>query len=64
MGSPISSIMAEIFLKQLEQIHYPELIKNRHIRKHIRRYVDDIIIMYDSPTYSHCATLTSYFVMV
>jgi hypothetical protein len=48
MGSPISSMLAEIFLQHLQEAHYPNFIKNRHI-KYINQYVDDIFIIYDSP---------------
>jgi hypothetical protein len=47
MGSPISSILAEIFLKNLEMKFYPDLIRRRHIQ-FIARYVDDALIIYDS----------------
>jgi hypothetical protein len=47
MGSPISSLLAEIFLQYLEEAHYPNLIKNKYI-KYISCYVDDIFIIYDS----------------
>jgi hypothetical protein len=46
MGSPISSILAEIFLQETESKYYPDMIKNRHI-KFIARYVDDILIVFD-----------------
>jgi hypothetical protein len=32
MGSPISSIVAGIFLQQMEEKYYPDLIKSRHIK--------------------------------
>jgi hypothetical protein len=47
MGSPISSILAEIFLQDLENKWYPNMINNRHIQ-FIGRYVDDVLIVYDS----------------
>jgi hypothetical protein len=47
MGSPISSILAEIFLQNLENIWYPNMINKRHIQ-YIGRYVDDVLIVYDS----------------
>jgi hypothetical protein len=47
MGSPISSILAEIFLQNLETKFYPDLIRRRHTQ-FIARYVDDILIIYDS----------------
>jgi hypothetical protein len=45
MGSPVSSMLAEIFLQELETKFYPELIQKRHI-KYIARYVD-VFIIYD-----------------
>jgi hypothetical protein len=47
MGSPISSILAEIFLQDLESKWYPSMINTRHIQ-YIGRYVDDVLIVYDS----------------
>jgi uncharacterized protein YifE (UPF0438 family) len=47
IGSPISSILAEIFLQNLENIWYPNMINKRHIQ-YIGRYVDDVLIVYDS----------------
>jgi hypothetical protein len=46
MGSPISSILAEIFVQEIECKYYPDMIKNRHI-KFNARYVDDILIVFD-----------------
>jgi retron-type reverse transcriptase len=38
MGSPISSILAEIFLQEIESRYYPNMIKNIHnILSQIRR---------------------------
>jgi hypothetical protein len=47
MGPPISSILAEIFLQNLENKWYPNMINKRHIQ-YIARYVDDVLIVYDS----------------
>ena len=44
MGSPISGIMAEIFLQHIEDKH---LIDTKNIIYYIR-YVDDILIIYDT----------------
>ena len=44
MGSPISSIMAEIFLLQIEN----SIIKHLKILSFYTRYVDDILLIYDS----------------
>jgi hypothetical protein len=46
MGSPVSCILAEIFLQNLEAKFYPEMIFTRHIQ-YIVRYVDDVFIIYD-----------------
>jgi hypothetical protein len=46
MGSPISSILAEIFLQDIENKYYPNIIKSIHIL-YITRYVDDILIISD-----------------
>jgi hypothetical protein len=42
MGSPISSMLVEIFIQYLEDTHYPNLVKKRHI-KLIQIYIDDIL---------------------
>jgi hypothetical protein len=47
MGSPISSVLAKIFLQHLENKFYPEMIRKTHIQ-YIARYADDILIIYDS----------------
>jgi hypothetical protein len=39
--------MAEFFLQHLEQLHIPHLSDKRKIIKYFR-YVDDILIIYDS----------------
>jgi retron-type reverse transcriptase len=46
MGSPVSSILAKIYLQELEVKFYPELIQKRHIQ-YIARYVDDEFVVYD-----------------
>jgi len=47
MGSPISGTMAEIFLQQLENSIIKHLIDTR-ILSFYTRYVDDILLIYDS----------------
>jgi hypothetical protein len=47
MGSPISSVMAEIFLQHLEEQNIKQLLDSRNILFYTR-YVDDILIIYDS----------------
>jgi hypothetical protein len=49
MGSPISSILGEIFLQKLERKFYTNIKENRHIR-FFARYIDDVLIIYDSAT--------------
>ena len=48
MGSPISSILAEIFIHNIEQTHILNTENNKHAHKIIYwyRYVDDILLMY------------------
>jgi hypothetical protein len=47
VGSPIASILAEIFLQNLQQKWYPNMINTRNIQ-YIGRYVDDVLIVYGS----------------
>jgi hypothetical protein len=47
VGSPVSSIPAEIFIQEIENKYYPNITKNRHIL-FIVRYVDDILIIFDA----------------
>jgi len=47
MGSPISSTMAEIFLQQIENSIIKHLIDTKIISFYTR-YVDDILLIYDS----------------
>ena len=47
MGSPISGTMAELFLQHLENAHVKHLIESNIIAFY-SRYVDDILIVYDS----------------
>jgi retron-type reverse transcriptase len=49
MGSPISSILAEVFLQEIESKYYTDMLKNRHI-VYLARYVDDIFIIFMPPT--------------
>jgi hypothetical protein len=46
MGSPISSLVAEIFLEHYEDIHIKQLLDTKNIALYTR-YVDDILIIYD-----------------
>ena len=47
MGSPISGTMAEIFLQQLENTIIKHIIDAK-ILSFYTRYVDDILLIYDS----------------
>ena len=46
MRSPISSLIAEIFLQHYEDIHIKQLLDTKNIALYTR-YVDDILIIYD-----------------
>jgi hypothetical protein len=46
MGLPVTSILAEIFLQEIENRYCPNIIKNRHIL-FIARYMNDILIIFD-----------------
>ena len=47
MGSPISGITAQIFLRHLEQSHVRSLLDSKHITFYAR-YVDGILIIHDA----------------
>ena len=47
MASPISNIISEIFLQNLEQFYLKQLLDTNNIIFYIR-YVDDILIIYDT----------------
>ena len=47
MGSPISGLIAELFLQHFEEIHLKHILDAKKITYHTR-YVDDILIIYDS----------------
>jgi len=47
MGSPISGLVSEIFLQQNEEIHLKHILDAKKIA-YYARYVDDILIIYDS----------------
>jgi hypothetical protein len=46
MGSPISGALAEIYLQHIEELFIKHWIESQEIF-YYKRYVDDIIIMYD-----------------
>jgi len=52
MGSPISGTIAEVFLQHLEHIHIRPLLEDKCILLYTR-YVDDILIIYDTESTSH-----------
>jgi hypothetical protein len=47
IGSPISSLIAEIFLQQYEDKNIKHLIDTKNIA-YYPRYVDDILIIFDT----------------
>jgi len=47
MGSPISSIIAEIFLQHFEDMHIKLLVDTKNILQYTR-YVDDVLIIYNA----------------
>jgi hypothetical protein len=46
MGSPLSSILAKIFLQDLEQNRLNHLLEDKNI-VYYDRYVDDLFMIYD-----------------
>jgi hypothetical protein len=47
MGTPTSGLLADFFLQHLEKTHIPHLSDKHKITRYFR-YVDDILIIYDS----------------
>jgi len=47
MGAPSSGLIAEFFLQELEDTHVTQLLDKHNITAYFR-YVDDILIIYDS----------------
>jgi hypothetical protein len=47
MGSPISGLVAEIYLQSLEHTHIKPLLDTKHIIFYTR-YIDDILIIYNT----------------
>jgi len=58
MGSPISSLIAEIFLQQYEDKNIKHLLDTKNIA-YYARYVDDILIIFDTTKIS-LHTITRY----
>jgi hypothetical protein len=46
MGSPISSIIAEIYIQFLEELYMKQWLGSKQIL-YYKRYVDDILIIYN-----------------
>ena len=46
MGSPISGVLAEIYLQYLEETYIKHCLENKEIT-YYRRYVDDMLIIFD-----------------
>ena len=49
MDSPTSGIMSEIFLQNMENKNFHNIKRSNKIRL-LARYVDDILVIYDSVT--------------
>jgi len=47
MGSPISSMIAEIFLQNIENTHIKQIMDAKNII-YYTKYVDDILLIYDT----------------
>jgi len=46
MGSPISGMLAEVYLQYLEETYIKHCLENKEIT-YYRRYVDDMLIIFD-----------------
>jgi hypothetical protein len=46
MGSPISNTIAEIYIQFLEELYVKEWLESKQIL-YYKRYVDDILIIYN-----------------
>jgi len=58
MGSPISGLLAEIFLQSLEHTHIKPLLDSKRIIFYTR-YIDDILIIYNTAQ-TNIDTITHY----
>ena len=58
MGSPISSLIAEIFLQHYEDANMKQLLDVKSIALYVR-YVDDILVIYDT-TKVNLHTINTY----
>jgi hypothetical protein len=58
MGSPLSGTVAEIFIQNLENSHINQLLESQSITFY-SRYVDDILIIYDS-LHTNAKTILQY----
>jgi hypothetical protein len=52
MGSPISSIIAKIFLQHFKDVHIKQLLDTKNILLYTQ-YIDNIQIIYDTRTHPH-----------
>ena len=52
MGSPISNTIAEIFLQHYENTYIKQVLNMQYIQ-YYTRYVDDILIIYDTSKVTH-----------
>jgi hypothetical protein len=59
MGAPTSAILSKIFLQLLEHNHILKLLNKYHVRGYFR-YIDDIIIIYNSQTTQTENTLAEF----
>jgi len=58
MGSPISSLIAKIFLQHYEDANVKQLLDMKNIALYVR-YVDDIVVIYDT-TKINLHTINTY----
>jgi len=58
MGSPISSLIAEIFLQHYEDANIKQLVDMMSIALYVR-YVDDMLVIYDT-TKINLHTINTY----
>jgi len=59
IGAPSSSILSEIFLQHTEHSHLPRLTKEHRLINYFR-YVDDILLVYDSSHTDILSTLNDF----
>ena len=59
MGSPISSLIAEIFLQHYEDANIKQLLDMKSITLYVR-YIDDILIIYDTTKLNSTSTPSTH----